>query len=107
MNFTRPPGFNALAHLTWSLATMPRAFAAEVLLDTDLDTARRNLFPAAGILEWTDDGVILRAQADDLQWFARELARLPFPFHIRHPPALRDALASIAEELLRQSRAVS
>jgi predicted DNA-binding transcriptional regulator YafY len=102
-SFTPPPGFDALAHLTLSLATLPRAFAAEVLLRTDLETARRELFPAAGVLEWTAEGVLLRAQADDLQWFARELARLPFGFEIRHPAALREALASVARNLLRQA----
>lgn len=107
VSFTRPSGFDALAHLTWSLATLPRAFAAEVLLETDLDTARRELFPAAGVLEWTSEGILLRAQADDLQWFARELARLPFPFRIRSPAALRDALVSVAKQLLREARAPS
>ena len=35
---------------------------------------------SVGVLEWTGDGVLLRAQADDLNWIARELARLPFDF---------------------------
>ncbi len=107
INFTKPAGFDALAHVTWTLATMPRAFAAEVLLETDLDTARHELFPAAGVLEWTTDGVVLRAQADDLQWFARELARLPFRFRIRHPAELRDALATVAGQLLQEANRVS
>ena len=67
-----------------------------MLLDTDLQTAQRELFPAAGVLEWVGDGVLLRGQVDDLRWFARELARLPFGFEIRRPAALRKALASVA-----------
>ena len=101
--FSKPPGFDALAHLTFSIATLPRAFTVEVLLDTDLATARRELFPAAGMLEKTQNGVLLRSQVDELPWFARELARLPFSFEIRRPAALRDALASHAERLLRPS----
>ena len=31
------------------------------------------------------DGVLLRAQADDLDWIARELARLPFDFSVKSP----------------------
>jgi predicted DNA-binding transcriptional regulator YafY len=103
LHFERPEGFDALAHVTYSLATLPRAFSAEVLLQTDLATARRELFPAAGVLEWTGDGVLLTAEADDLSWFARELARLPFGFVIRRPAALRDALAAVAEGLRQRS----
>src|SRR5260370_9805897 len=88
-SFARPADFDALAHLTYSLATLPRAHAVDVVLDTDLATAQRHLFPSIGVLEWMDNAVLLRAQADDLDWFARELARLPFGFDIRRPDALR------------------
>jgi len=98
--FARPPDFDALQHLTVSVATIPRKHAIEVVLHTDLATAQRELFATIGILEPSDDGVLLRAQADDLKWFARELARLPFAFSIRKPRALRTALANVARELL-------
>ncbi|HEV3073673.1 MAG TPA: WYL domain-containing protein, partial [Thermoanaerobaculia bacterium] len=81
-----------------------RAFAVEVLLATDLETARREVFPAAGLLESTAGGVLLRSQADDLAWFARELARLPFAIEIRQPAALREAVAEHARRLLRSAR---
>jgi predicted DNA-binding transcriptional regulator YafY len=100
IGFSRPKGFDSLGYLKFSVATLPRAFTVETLLETDLATARRELFPAAGILEWVGDGVLLRSQVDDLDWFARELARLPFPFQIRRPLALRDAVAAHATRLL-------
>jgi predicted DNA-binding transcriptional regulator YafY len=103
--FSRPAGFDTLGHLALSLATLPRAFAVEVLLKTDLRTAQRELFPAAGVLEWTGDGVLLRGQVDSLAWFARELARLPFAFGIREPAALRQALAAVARGLLAAAAA--
>ncbi len=99
--FSKPPGFDALAHLTFSIATLPREFAVEVLLETDLSKAQRELFPAAGVLEETAGGVLLRSQVDDLDWFARELARLPFSFEIRRPAALRRAVRAHARRLLR------
>jgi predicted DNA-binding transcriptional regulator YafY len=102
-HFTRPPDFDALAHVTHALATLPRRYSPEVLLKTDLDTARRALFSAAGVLECTPEGVLLRAQADDLLWFARELARLPFEFEIREPAELRDVLATVARQLLERA----
>lgn len=100
-HFPRPEGFDALAHLTFAVATLPRAHAVEVLLRTDLATARRVLFPTAGVLTWAGDGVLLGGQTDDLRWFARELARLPFAFEIRRPAALAEELARHARALLR------
>lgn len=102
--FARPEGFDSLAHLEFSVATLPRKFAVEALLDTDLMTAQRELFPAAGVLAWVGDGVLLRSQVDDLDWFARELARLPFPFRIRGPAALRDAVRNHARRLIEGMR---
>jgi predicted DNA-binding transcriptional regulator YafY len=98
--FTRPPDFDALEHLTISVATIPRRHAVEVLLHTDLATAQRELFATIGILEQVGNGVLLRGECDDLKWFARELARLPFAFTVRSPRALRTALAAVAQELL-------
>jgi len=98
--FERPPDFDALGHLVFSVATIPRAFAVEVLLKTDLARARRELFATIGVLEPADGGVVLRGQTDDLDWFARELARLPFEFEIRHPAALRESLRVRARALL-------
>jgi predicted DNA-binding transcriptional regulator YafY len=104
VQFTRPVGFDSLAHLDRALATLPRAFAIEVLLATDLETARRAMFPAAGLLAAVPAGALLRSQADDLAWFALELARLPFAFEILRPQGLRDALAAHAATLLRSAR---
>lgn len=101
-SFTRPPDFDALAHLALSVATIPRAFAIEVLLKTDLKSAREQLFDAIGIFAQTEDGVLVRSQADDLDWFARELARMPFAFEIHSPPELRDAVRVCAQRLLAQ-----
>jgi len=52
-------------------------------------------------LEAQVDGVLLHAQADDLDWFARELSRLPFDFRIRAPVELATALNACARRLLR------
>ncbi len=101
--FTRPEGFDTLAHLVHSVATLPRAFSVEVLLKTDLQTAQRELFPAVGVLEWEGTGVLLRGEVDSLPWFAHELARLPFDFEIRKPKALRRAVQIMARRLLART----
>jgi predicted DNA-binding transcriptional regulator YafY len=100
-SFGRPARFDALAYLAESIASLPRAHAIEVHLKTDLATARRASFESMGVFEPDDDGVLLAAQADDLDWFARELSRLPFEFEIRGPAALRTALDRCAERLRR------
>lgn len=99
--FSRPDGFDVAAHLTAALAMLPRKHTITVALHTDIESARRELFPAIGAFEPTEGGVMLHSQVDDLDWFARELARLPWPFEIIRPAALRRALAKHARRLLR------
>jgi len=103
-SFGRPNDFDALAHLARSVATMPRAHAIEVLLHTDLDRARRETFDAIGIFAPDGDGVRLSAQADSLDWFARELGRLSFDFTVLSPAALRDSVRRQGMRLRRLAR---
>ncbi|TFW29156.1 helix-turn-helix transcriptional regulator [Massilia horti] len=99
-SFARPPDFDPLGYLVESVARLARAHAVQVLLKTDLQTARDHLFYGAGVFEPVEGGTLLHNQSDDLDWFARQLARLPFPFEIRSPDLLRDALRACAERLL-------
>lgn len=103
--FERPANFDALAYLKESIATIPRAHAVEVLFETDLATAQKWLVPYVGVLECVDDGVLLRAQADNLDWIARELARLPFDFSVRSPSHLRSEIIKISKHLARLASA--
>jgi predicted DNA-binding transcriptional regulator YafY len=104
VHFERPEKFDALEHLVRSVATLPRAFTIEVLLETDLETARRSFFPAIGVFESVPEGVLLFAQADDLNWFARELARLPFGFRIHRPARLHAELEGHLRKLMGKSQ---
>jgi predicted DNA-binding transcriptional regulator YafY len=97
--FTRPKGFDVLEWLNRSIATLPRAHRVEVLLHTDLAKAREAFSPAIGLFEAVDDGVLLRVRTDDLWWFARQLARVPFGFEIRTPQRLRKELLAHAARL--------
>jgi predicted DNA-binding transcriptional regulator YafY len=99
--FERPADFDALAHLRLSVASLPRAFSATVLLKTDLATARRALMATIGVFEQRADGVLLHNQSDDLAWLARQLAGVPFGLEILDPPRLRDELAAHARRLLQ------
>jgi predicted DNA-binding transcriptional regulator YafY len=48
--------------------------------------------------------VVIHAQSDELDWFARQLAGMPFDFEIRRPPALHAAVGDCVQRLLRCSR---
>ena len=99
VRFTRPKSFDVLDWLNRSIATLPRAHRVEVLLRTDLAKAGEAFSPAIGLFEAMDDGVLLRVRTDDLAWFARQLARVPFEFEIRTPQRLRKELVAHAARL--------
>ena len=102
--FVRPDGFDPLAYLARAMATLPRGTPTEVFLRTDLARARQEIGDALGLPEEGDDGVILRGSVDDLEWYARELMRLPFAFDVRAPAALRDTLARLALAIAERCR---
>jgi predicted DNA-binding transcriptional regulator YafY len=97
----RPPGFDALEHLRLAVATVPRRFAARILMQTDLESARRACIDTIGLFEQTADGVLLHNQSDELGWLARQLAAVPFEIRVLEPEALRDELRTVGERLLR------
>jgi predicted DNA-binding transcriptional regulator YafY len=99
--FERPDDFDASEYLNRAMATLPRAIPVEILFHTDLAIAKREMNPALGILEVTRDGVVLKGSADELDWWARELMRLPFKWEVREPVALRSMVAQLARELIR------
>jgi predicted DNA-binding transcriptional regulator YafY len=100
-SFRRPPGFDALDQLLQSIGAIAYAHPIEVMLHTDLQTARRVFSLAFGVLEPIEGGVLLRTSADDLDWFARQLVGLAFDFEIRTPAKLRVELARCAARLQR------
>ena len=74
-----------------------------MLFRTDIECLRRELFGGmGGIPEPCAEGVLLRGSADDLEWCARELMRLPFRFEVRSPESLRRTLGRIASEIARE-----
>ncbi|MFG1882997.1 WYL domain-containing protein [Micromonospora sp. NPDC049102] len=94
--FTVPDDFDAVAWLTRSLAGVPYRHEIEVLLETDLVAARRRIPASVAELTPSGDGVLLRARAESLPGMAALLARLGCPFTVRHPDALRAAVAEHA-----------
>ncbi|MCM0677561.1 YafY family transcriptional regulator [Micromonospora phytophila] len=97
--FTVPDGFDPVAQVTRSLAGVPYAHDVEVLLETDLVTARRRVPPSVAELTATGDGVLLRSRAESLDGMAQLLGGLGWPFTVRRPDALRDAVRAHATRL--------
>lgn len=100
-SFDLPGDFNILHYLQKSIAIIPRTNSVEVLLKTDINTAREHVPDALAVLEQTADGVALYNQSDDLSWFARQLVALPFDFEVRKPEALRQEITAIAKRLIK------
>lgn len=97
--FTVPEGFDAVAHVTRALAGVPYTWEVEVLLETDLDQARRRIPPSVAELTETADGVLLRCRANRLDGMAHMLAGLGWPFTVLRPDELRDSVAEYARQL--------
>ncbi len=97
--FPAPPEFDPVAHVTRGLAQVPYLWEVEVLLETDLATARRLVPATAGSLAEAPGGVVVHARAQQLPGVARMLAGWGVPFTVLRPDELRAAIARYAEEL--------
>jgi predicted DNA-binding transcriptional regulator YafY len=98
--FELPSGFDSPQGVLEALADMREdRWSVEVLLETTPAEARGQL-PKMGVsIEEAPDGVIMRSSTSDLAWMSRVLAGVSFPFIVRRPPELREALRSLASEI--------
>jgi predicted DNA-binding transcriptional regulator YafY len=101
-----PPaeGFDAVEHVTRSLARVPWKWEVEVLLDLPADDAARRI--PATLAELVDDpeGTLLRMRVDSLDWMATVLAGLGCGFTVRRPDELRASVRALADQLAAQVR---
>lgn len=97
--FTVPDRFDPVRYVTRELTVGPHTWEVEVLLETDLDTARRRVPAALAEITETADGVLLRSLVRDLDEMARLLAGLGWPFTIVRPAELRAAVGAHAARL--------
>ena len=99
VRFRRPQGFDPLAHIMQAIATMPRKYAFELLLKTDLATAQREVFDFLGVLEIDMEGIIMRGSVEDLDWLARQISIFSFDFVVHAPAELKAELEKHSEKL--------
>jgi predicted DNA-binding transcriptional regulator YafY len=94
-----PQGFDAVEHVSRSLARVPWGVEVEVLLGLPLDRAARRLPPALAELVEAEGGTLLRMRVDSLDWVAGTLASLGCDFTIVAPDELRASVHDLAARL--------
>jgi predicted DNA-binding transcriptional regulator YafY len=97
-----PEGFDAVAYVSRSLASVPWTWEVEAVLDLPIDAAARRI--PATLAELIDDpeGTLLRMRVDSLDWMATVLAGLGCDFTIRRPDELRTSVRKLGERLAAQ-----
>ena len=94
-----PEGFDAVAHVSRSLARVPWPWEVEVLLRLPLDEATQRLPATLAELNEAAGGTLLRMRVSSLDWMARVLAGLDCSFTIREPDELRASVQTLADRL--------
>jgi predicted DNA-binding transcriptional regulator YafY len=97
--FVVPDGFDAVGHVTRSLAGVPYTWEVEVLFEADLGQVRRRVPASVAEITETGDGVLMKTRAQSLPGMAQMLAGLGWPFRIVGPAELREAVREHAERL--------
>ena len=94
-----PAGFDAVAHVSLSLARVPWPWEVEVLLHLSIDEAAKRL--PATLAELLDDGggTLVRMRVSSLDWMASVLAGLDCGFTVRRPDELRASVRALAGRL--------
>ena len=92
-------GFDAVAHVSRSLARVPWTWEVEVLLDLPVAEASQRI--SATLAELSDAGgcTLLRMRVGSLDWTAGVLAGLGCSFTIRAPDELRESVRGLAGRL--------
>ena len=94
-----PDGFDAVGHVTTSLARVPWPWEVEVLLELPVDEAARRVPATLAELADEDGATVLRMRVGSLDWMATMLAGLGCGFTIVRPDELRDSMRALAARL--------
>ena len=100
-----PDEFDAVAHVSRSLARVPWPWDVEVLLHLPAAEAVQRLPATLAELADAGDGTLLRIRVSSLDWMARVLAGLDCGYTIRRPDELRASVQALADSLTESSLA--
>ncbi|GAA1891297.1 helix-turn-helix transcriptional regulator [Asanoa iriomotensis] len=101
--FVVPEGFDAVGHVTRSLAGVPYTWEVEVLFEAEVGQVRRRVPATVAEITETGDGVLMRTRAQSLPGVAQMLAGFGWPFTIVSPVELREAVREHAERLIQHA----
>jgi len=99
-NFSHPADFNAKAYVIDSLKRLPSTYQFEVIFHAPMTTVQEVIPPSKAILESLGDKTLMRCYTDDPHWLARYLPLIEIPFTVVATDELRDALRTLATEIL-------
>ncbi|HEX6387574.1 MAG TPA: WYL domain-containing protein [Anaerolineae bacterium] len=99
--FERPEDFDVLGHVLSSLASGPETNQVEIIMKTSMERAQQAIAPIMGTLEQSEEGILFRRAAYQLEWVAHFLITLDFPVFVRQPVELRDMLRQMATKALQ------
>jgi predicted DNA-binding transcriptional regulator YafY len=94
-----PDGFDAVAHVSSSLAQVPWTWEVEVLLHIPLSSATELVPSTLAELADVDGKTLLRIRVESLDWTASLLAGLGCDFTVRRPHELRASIGELAARL--------
>jgi predicted DNA-binding transcriptional regulator YafY len=99
--FEPPVDFDYLGYVIDHIVGWGGANPIEVVLGLSIDEARRLVPPGYGLLEPDPEGVLLRSQTENLDWFAQFLLGLECSLAVRRPEDLKVALRRVARKALK------
>lgn len=105
--FTPPLNFQPLAVVQQALTTVPSTWQIEVWFETTLEEAPRQVGISKGYFKEEGNGVVMRGEADNLEWLASRLAGTGVRLVIRQPAELRRVLSQYAHRLASYAEATA
>jgi predicted DNA-binding transcriptional regulator YafY len=98
--FTPPADLDALRTLEEHLS-QGWTHQVEVIVEAPVEMTSRWVPRSLGRLESADGGrTRITATTDELDWYARQLAAIPAPFHVLGSPPLRQAMEALGRKLV-------
>ncbi len=99
-SFTKPTHFDAREFVLDSIIRGSGDYAFEVLFDAPLSTVQEIVPQTLAILESVGTKTLMRCYSDEPIWLARYLAQIELSFTILQTDELREAIRTLAHDLL-------
>jgi len=103
--FEREESFDCRAYVMGKYSNEAARWRIEVEFQAPLYTVQQKIPAGFGKLTATTNGTLMQWQYDHLESQARYLISLNLPFVVHHPPELREALLTLAEQITQIANA--